>query len=50
VVEFDDGLLSNFFWKKDLFPLVSIPFDGKRSRENRLEKTGEIKELPNEKI
>ncbi len=37
VIEIDDGILPNCFWKKDLFSLVPIRFDGKRARENRLE-------------
>lgn len=37
VIEFDDGLLPNYFWKKDMFNLITILFDGKRARENKLE-------------
>lgn len=41
VLEFDNGLLPQFFWKREWGDIVAIDFDSKRAQKNTLEK-GEI--------
>lgn len=36
VLEIDDGLLPQFFWKKEWHTIVPVLFDGTRARENTL--------------